>query len=77
MKDHGDVVAYAVSGWHSSLDLTIGSRNPAKADRLAEELCTETFTADQEMAMQLPGQWSIRVYLVDNSLGAECKIKNR
>jgi hypothetical protein len=67
------IVSADVSGWHSSLDVKIGSRNTAKADVIADQLCTKVFSGD--LQLQLVGKWKVRVYLADDSVGAECVIR--
>jgi hypothetical protein len=65
----GDAIKSDVSGWNSSLDLTIGTRSTDRAEHLADFMCHRFFGNGVR-----PSQWKVRVYLVDGSETAECKI---
>jgi hypothetical protein len=65
--DRGLALKAAVSGWHSSLDVTIGSRFTEKAEALAYSLC--------HSGLELTNKWTARVFLADGSVGAECSVK--
>jgi hypothetical protein len=72
-KQQFGLVSASVSGWHSSLDLKIGSRSADKADATAEQFCNQVFVDGYQL--QLVGKWKVRVYLADDSVGAECVIR--
>jgi hypothetical protein len=59
-----------ISGWHKSVDLTIGSHDARKADVLANTICR------QANLNLIDKQWKIRVFFADGSLASECKITN-
>jgi phosphoribosylformylglycinamidine (FGAM) synthase PurS component len=65
----GDAIKSNVSGWNSSLDLTIGTRSADRAEHLADYMCHRFFGNAITQ-----GLWKVRVYLVDGSEGAECTI---
>ena len=59
------------SAFHASVDLTIGSRNPARADAIADGICHRA-----KLGLIDKTRWKVRVYLADGTLGSECRITN-
>jgi len=65
----GIVVKYDVSGWSDSFNLTLGSRDNTSATTLANAICGQSF------ARPLHYGWTVRVYLVDGTLAAQCPMR--
>jgi hypothetical protein len=57
---------YSVSGWQQSLDVTLPNLSAALASKLSQIGC------GHPTQLRLEG-WSLRVYLVDGQLAAQCK----
>jgi hypothetical protein len=66
----GDANDFEISGWHTSLDLHLGTLSETKASALANFLCYQTF---KTWNSQTP--WNVRVFLVDGRLAAQCPIR--
>ena len=65
----GDATKFSMNAWTPGLDLTIGTRSTDRAERLASVLCHGWFGD----AIR-PGHYKVRVYLIDCSEAAECRI---
>src|SRR5690242_18527172 len=65
----GDANRLEISGWNSSLDLYLGPLSAAKAASLSAFLCTNYFKT------RLKSRWKVRVYLVNETVAAECEIR--
>ncbi|MHC2581146.1 hypothetical protein ACVI1J_006737 [Bradyrhizobium diazoefficiens] len=59
------------SAFNASVDLTIGSRSPARADAIADGICHRA-----NLGLIDRRRWKVRVYLADGTLGSECRITN-
>lgn len=66
----GDANKFEISGFHTSLDLYLPSLQQSQALSLANFLCYRNFSSWKSRR-----QWSVRVYLVDGKLAAECPIR--
>lgn len=64
-----DVEKFEISGWNSSLDLYIANRSEIKAASLADFFCSQFFKQPLKLA------WKTRIYLADNTVGAQCNIR--
>ena len=65
----GGANKFEISGWDSSLDLYLGNRSTAQAASLSNHLCNLYFKEPFKS-----GPWKVRVYLLDNTVAAECNI---
>jgi hypothetical protein len=65
----GDANKYEISGWNSSLDLYIPNRLEMNAAALANFFCHH-----QRLNLK-NSYWKVRVYMADNSVGAECPLR--
>lgn len=66
----GSATKFNISGFHESLDLYLGTTSAERADRLAAFVCRDNFT-------HVTLDWNVRVYLVDDRLGAQCRIEHQ
>lgn len=60
---------YDISGWHSSLDVTLRDLSAETASVLIRGAC--------DHVTELRGSWSFRVYLVNGTLAGECRFKRQ
>ena len=60
---------YDISGWHSSLDVTLRDLSTELASVLIQGAC--------DHVTELRGSWSFRVYLVNGTLAGECRFKRQ
>jgi hypothetical protein len=63
---NGAAEKYSISGWNSSLDIYLRDRSDLKATMLSDVLCRKKYS--------LRKSWKIRIYLADETVGAQCQI---
>ena len=66
---NGQVNRDEISAWHHSLDLTMGTLAADRAEQIANRYCFGYFNHG---ILHMP--WTVRVYLVNGTLAAECSI---
>ena len=68
LVDQGWANSAEFGTWHHSLDVTIGSHNPMKADEVAEAVCQRAKLGLYDKT------WKVRVYFANGTLASECAI---